>query len=208
MRKNAAKEHTSDVMEYSNAHIAFLKKHETTPRKELATLFNTEFGTNQTDKAIKSKCKTLGLKCGRDGRFQKGCVSLNKGIKGLKGANKTSFKRGNTPHNAKKVGSIVKHVDRNNYTYLRIKIAEPNKWQMLHAYIWEHKHGKIPKGHCVIFKDKNTFNLCLDNLMLVSRNELARLNQKYSTIDNSLREVALQVIKIQSEVIKKHRTLQ
>ena len=194
------------IMEYSKIHIAFLKKHETTPRKELTALFNTEFGTNQTDKAIKSKCKTLGLKCGRDGRFQKGCVALNKGIKGLKGANKTSFKRGNTPHNAKKVGSIVKHIDKNNYTYLRIKIAEPNKWQMLHAYIWEHKHGKIPKGFCIIFKDKNTFNLRLDNLMLVSRNELARLNQKYPTIDKSLREVALQVIKIQSEVIKKQRS--
>ena len=85
---------------------------------------------------------------------------------------------------------------------MRIKIAEPNEWKMLHAYIWEHKHGKIPKGYCVIFKDKNTLNMSLDNLMLVSRNELVRLNQKYSDIDKSLKEIALQVIKIQNEVIK------
>ena len=193
-------------MEYSKIHIAFLKKHETTPRKELTALFNTEFGTNQTDKAIKSKCKTLGLRCGRDGCFPKGNVPFNKGTKGLTGANKTSFKRGGTPPNKKGVGSITKRKDKNGYTYQHIKIAEPNQWQMLHVYIWEQKHGKIPEGHCVIFKDKNPDNVSLNNLVLVSRNELARLNQKYSSIDTSLREVALQVIKVQNEVIKKQRS--
>lgn len=192
-------------MEYKDIHIAFLKEHETMPRKELTTLFNTEFGTNQTDKAIKSKCKTLGLKCGRDGCFSKGSVPFNKGTKGLTSANKTSFKQGVTPPNKKGVGSITKRKDKNGYTYMLIKIAEPNKWQMLHAYIWEHKHGKIPKWYCVIFKDKNTDNVSLANLMLVSRNELARLNQKYSHIDTSLKEVALQVIKIQSTVSKIER---
>ena len=102
----------------------------------------------------------------------------------------------------KKVGSVSYRKDKNGYWYMRIKIAEPNKWQMLHAYIWEHKHGKIPKNHCVIFKDKNTLNARLDNLMLVSRAELVRLNQKYSNIDKSLKDTALQVIKISSEIRK------
>lgn len=93
-------------------------------------------------------------------------------------------------------------IDKNGYLYMRIKIAEPNKWQMLHAYIWEHKHGEIPKGHCVIFKDKNTLNTRLDNLMLISRVELVRLNQKYTHIHENLKETALQVIKISNEIRK------
>ncbi len=194
------------MMKYTKTHIAFLKKHGTMPRKELTDLFNAKFSANQTCSAIKGKCTTLGLKCIGDGRFQQGSVPTNKGTKGLNGANKTSFKPGNTPQNIKKVGSISKHKDKNGSTYLCIKIAEPNKWQMLHSYIYEHKHGKIPKGFCVIFKDKNTFNVSLDNLMLVSRNELVRLNQKYPTIDKSLKETALQVIKIQHEVIKIKKT--
>lgn len=189
-------------MEYTKTHIAFLRKHGSLPRAEITALFNAKFSTTQKVHCISNMCKKFGFKSLSNGRFQKGSVPFNKGVKGFMGANKTSFKPGLTPHNAKKVGSIVKHIDTNNYTYLRIKIAEPNKWQMLHAYIWEHKHGKIPKGHCVIFKDKDTFNLRSDNLMLVSRNELARLNQKYPTIDKSLKEVALQVIKIQNQVIK------
>ncbi len=85
---------------------------------------------------------------------------------------------------------------------MHIKVAEPNKWQMIHVYIWEQKHGKIPKGHCVIFKDKNTLNTRLDNLMLVTRAELVRLNQKYAHIHGSLKETALQVIKVSTEIRK------
>lgn len=190
-------------MKYTEIHIAFLKEHGTITRKELAELFNAEFGTNATEDAIKQKCTKLGISSINTGRFQKGHAPANKGTKGFMGANKTSFNPGLTPHNTKKVGSISKVKDKNGYIYMRIKIAEPNKWQSLHAYIWEQKHGKIPEGFCVIFKDKNPDNVRLDNLMLVSRNELVRLNQKYPTIDKSLKEVALQVIKIQHEVIKK-----
>lgn len=192
-------------MIYTETHIAFLKEHGAMPRKELTDLFNAEFETYQTHKAISTRCKLLGLKCANDGRFPKGHAPFNKDTKGLMGANKTSFKKGDAPQNKKAVGSVSKVKDKNGYTYLRIKVAEPKKWQMLHAYIWEQKHGKIPKGFCVIFKDKNPLNVSLDNLMLVSRNELARLNQKYSTIDKSLKEVALQVIKIQNEVTKKEK---
>lgn len=192
-------------MNYTHMQIAFLKEHETVPRKELTELFNAEFGTQRTHKAIEGKCKVLGLKTGRNGCFQKGSTPCNKGTKGLMKVNKTSFKKGEIPHNTKGVGSISKRKDKNGHTYMLIKIDEPNKWQMLHAYIWEHKHGKIPKGFCVVFKDKNTLNMSLDNLMLVSRNELLGLNKKYPTIDTSLRDVALQVIKIQNAVIKKEK---
>lgn len=195
-------------MKYLEEHEDFLKQHEKTPRKELAELFNAKFGTAVSHKGLGQKCVKLGLVCPNTGCYKKGSVPLNKGTKGLKGANKTSFALGNLPANTRKVGYISTRRDKNGSLYMHIKIAEPRRWQMLHAYIWEHKHGKIPKGYCVIFKDKNTLNTRLDNLMLVSRAELVRLNQKYADIHENLKETALQVIKISHEIIKtkKHRS--
>lgn len=191
-------------MKYTERHIAFFKEHGTVSEKELADLFNATFGTNQAGDALKQKCIKLGIfSATNTGCFKKGSVPVNKGTKGLMQANKTSFKCGDIPKNTKRVGTISTRQDKNGHLYMHIKTAEPNQWQMLHVYIWEHKHGKVPEGHCVIFKDKNTLNVALDNLMLVSRNELARLNQKYSGLDKSLKEVALKVIKIQNEVVKK-----
>ena len=189
-------------MKYLKKHEDFLRKHEATPRKKLTELFNAKFKTQVSNNGLEQKCRKIGLVCPNNGCFKKGNIPANKGKKGLMKANKTSFSFGNRPTNAKKVGSIVTRKDKNGSLYMRIKIEEPNIWQMLHVYIYEHKHGKIPKGYCVIFKDKNTLNTRLDNLMLVSRDELVRLNQKYAYIDEKLKETALQVIKI-SKVIRK-----
>lgn len=194
-------------MKYLKIHEDFLRKHETTPRKELAELFNDKFKTQISHKGLAQKCRKLGLVCPNNGRFQKGSVPANKGTKGLTGANKTSFRPGNVPPNTRKARSISTRKAKNGNSYMHIKVAEPNKWQMLHVYIWETKYGKIPKGYCVIFKDKNTLNTRLDNLMLVSRAELVRLNQKYAYIDERLKETALQVIKINDAIIKKSKKL-
>ena len=190
-------------MKYLKIHEDFLREHEATPRKELAELFNAKFNVQVSVKGLSQKCRKIGLVCPDNGRFKKGSVPANKGTKGLTGANKTSFRPGNVPPNTRKARSISTRKAKNGNSYMYIKIAEPNKWQMFHIYIWETKHGKIPKGYCVIFKDKNTLNTRLDNLMLISRAELARLNQKYAYIDKSLEETALQVIKINDEIRKK-----
>ncbi len=192
-------------MKYLEIHEDFLETHEATPRKELTRLFNNRFGTNVPYKALSQKCRKIGLVCPNNGCFSRGHTPANKGTKGIMKSNKTSFQKGNTPLNIKKVGIISTIRDKNGYMYMYIKIAEPNKWQKLHLYIWEQKHGKIPKGYCVIFKDKNTLNMSLDNLMLVSKAELARLNQKYSTIDESLKETALHVVRVSSAIMKKSK---
>ena len=132
-------------MKYLKKHEDFLKQYETTPRKELAKLFNAKFKTEVSHKALCQKCRKLGLICPNNGRFQKGNIPANKGKKGFMGANKTSFTVGSRPKNSKKVGCIVSRKDINGSLYMHIKIAEPSKWQMLHVYIYEQKHGKIPK---------------------------------------------------------------
>lgn len=189
-------------MKYSKEHEDFLREHESTSRKELTNIFNNKFKTEVSVKGLSQKCRKIGLICSNNGCFKKGSIPANKGTKGLMSSNKTSFKRGNIPKNIKKIGSISTRKDKNGSLYMHIKIAEPRKWQMLHVYIWESKYGKIPKGHCVIFKDKNTLNTSLDNLMLISRAELVRLNQKYAHIHESIKETALQVIKISNAIRK------
>lgn len=62
--------------------------------------------------------------------------------------------------------------------YVDIKIADPNKWKGKHILIWEELHGPVPKGHAVIFADGNNRNFDPENLLLVSRKQLVRMNQR------------------------------
>jgi hypothetical protein len=64
-----------------------------------------------------------------------------------------------------------------------IKVSDPNKWRLKHNVIWEEIHGQIPKGHCIIFLDGNRLNLELDNLHLITRAQLARLNHHHLISD-------------------------
>jgi hypothetical protein len=50
---------------YAKHEIAFLKKHASMPRRELAQLFNDTFNTSVSYAAIKTKCTVLGFKTGR-----------------------------------------------------------------------------------------------------------------------------------------------
>lgn len=190
-------------MKYTKEHELFFIKHEVTPRKKLTKLFNKKFNAEQNVRNIAQKCRKMGLTCPNDGCFKKGSIPSNKGKKGFMGANKTSFAKGNIPPNVKKTGTISYRKDKSGRHYAYMKLSEPNKWKILHVYIWEQKYGEIPKGHCIIFKDKDTLNTNINNLMLVSRAELARLNQKYAYIDKSLKDTALQIIKINEEIRKK-----
>ena len=54
-------------MKYLKEHEDFLRKHETTPRKELAKLFNTKLKTEVTYKALGQKCINIALVCPNNG---------------------------------------------------------------------------------------------------------------------------------------------
>lgn len=58
-----------------------------------------------------------------------------------------------------------------------IKIGQ-NKWVQLHRYIWEQSNGPVPKGHVIIFGDGNYLNTNLDNLVLVSHQQLITMNER------------------------------
>lgn len=141
---------------------------------ELALRFNEEFGTNLTKDQLRWYKKNHKLPNGLDAKFKKGNIPYNKGTKGIVKPNKTSFKKGNIPPNHRPIGSERINID----GYTEVKVGEPNKWKFKHRIIWEEKFGVIPRGHAVMFADRNKQNFEIDNLILVSTRQLQIMNNK------------------------------
>lgn len=140
---------------------------------EMTDRLNNMFGTHYTKSQMKSFYKNNGLNSGLDGRFVKGHPAFNKGVSTGGGPEETRFDKGNRPYNTLPVGTRTKKAD----GYWAVKTAEPNVWELIHRRIWEGHNGKIPPGHVVIFGDGNKDNLDVNNLILVSKRQLVRMNQ-------------------------------
>ena len=166
--KGEGSKYPFEIQEFINCHYIG------TGHETMAKLVNEAFGTNYTKEQIKGYYARHKLDSGLTGRFIKGQESWNKGKpKTWVGGEETQFKKGHIPANHRQVGSERVNVD----GYAEIKVAEPNKWRLKHNVIWEQHHGPIPKSHCVIFGDGDKQNLDINNLILVSRKQLVRLNQ-------------------------------
>ena len=139
-------------------------------------------------KAVRAKGKKMGLSKMHSikGHFTKGHEPWNKGkaVGNHSGNKSTQFKKGHLPKCHQPVGSIKTRTRSNRFTssgepvkYLWIKIAEPNKWQMLHIYNWLQHHGEIPAGKILVFKDKDTTNCSINNIEAITRAENMIRNQ-------------------------------
>lgn len=163
-------------MKYTKEQLSFLSKNRKLQRNELTERFNQTFNTNKSVTAINSLCEKYKFLTGRTGQFVKGQDSWNKGIRGYLSTNKTSFKKGNMPHNHKPIGS--ERLDKEGYIYRKVADTrnKKNDWKMVHILLWEKYNGAVPLNHAVIFKDNNKNNISIENLELVSRSELMRRN--------------------------------
>lgn len=111
-------------------------------------------------------------------KFQKGHVPWNAGLKGtytLPCENEQSFKAGKAHPRYRPVGS-----ERVEKGVIVIKVAE-RKWIPKHRHLWEQEHGPIPKNHVIIFGNRDREDFRSENLLLVSRAQLAVIN-KYNLI--------------------------
>lgn len=149
--------------------------------KELTKLFNKTYGTNLSYKALMSAGKRHGIKTGRVSQFQKGHEPWNKGLKGINfGGKETQFKPGHRPHTWLPIGS--ERITKDGYVEVKVRDIRGGQyyknWKGKHVLIWEQYHGRpVPPGHAVIFADGNKRNFDPDNLLLVSRAQLVRMNQ-------------------------------
>lgn len=132
-------------------------------------------------------------------RYKKGNPTWNKNVKGYMGANVTSFKKGQLPHNTKSIGD--EKLNKEGHTLVKIG---HKKWIRKHRLIWEQANGPIPKGFYIRIKDGNKENYNLDNMELVTMAENMRRNTMHrypEELKNTMR--ALQKLK---RTIKKHGT--
>lgn len=138
-----------------------------------------------TESAVSAKAFKLQLftnpdfkqACARKTSFSKGHVPFNKGKKMPEATydkcKATMFKKGHETVQTKYDNCISirrDHEQRGGPPYKYIRLSK-SKWIPLHVHIWQKKHGKIPKGMIVIFKDGDTMNCKIDNLEMISRAE-------------------------------------
>lgn len=185
--------------QYTEEHLNYLRElcDEGFFNDEITKKFNEKFGTNKTERAIKSIRGKYGITTSARNYFKKGHTPWNKGKRGYMGPNKTSFKKGEIPPNYLPVGSERVTVD----GYLEVKVKDPNVWKGKHVLIWEEHNGPVPEGHCIIFGDGNKENLDINNLICVSRGQLLKLNQ-HGLIKNDadLTRTGVIIVDLQSKI--------
>ena len=160
---------------WSDEEIDFLREHyKKHTIREMVPMFNERFNVGITFNQIKGTLRRYNITSGRDGKYKKNQPSWNKGKKGLNtGGEKGWFKVGNKPLNYKPVGT--ERV--NKQGYVEVKVKDPRTWKGKHIVIWEQQNGPVPKGHVILFGDGDKTNLNIENLLLVSRQQLSWLNK-------------------------------
>lgn len=174
---------------YTQEHINYIEDNiQGCPFNDLTDRFNKRFGMKLSVDIMISLADRHGLHNGRDCRFnkgheptqfKKGHTPWNKGKKGINtGGEATQFKPGHKPANWMPIGS--ERINGDGYVDVKVQDGQQqNNWKGKHILIWEKHHGRsAPKGHAVIFGDGNRRNFDPENLILVSRKQLVRLNQK------------------------------
>ena len=150
--------------------------------QELADLLNKTFGLSITARQMNSYKKNHGLQSGLNFQFKKGQKAWNKGMKGLdlagENGRKTQFKKGHRPQNYRPIGS--ERIDsKDGYTVIKVQDegAWNERWRHKHVVLWEKENGPVPKGYVIIFADRDKRNFNMENLLLVSRAQLALMNK-------------------------------
>lgn len=142
---------------------------------ELQKRVNERFNLQITSNQIKGWKARNKVNSGLTGRFVEGQESWNKGRTGIHypGSEKGWFTKGQDPVNHRVVGS--ERITKDGY--IEIKTAEPSTWRLKHVVEWEKHNGLVPDRHAIIYLDSDRLNTNIKNLKLITRGELARMNQ-------------------------------
>jgi hypothetical protein len=116
---------------------------------------------------------------GRAHQFTKGQVPFNKGLKGINypGSVPTQFKPGQKPHSWAPIGT--ERISKGGYMQRKVSDTGYRRrdWIAVHILVWqEHTGQQLPKGHAVVFRDRDVKNLDPANLECITRAELMARN--------------------------------
>ncbi|WP_151675776.1 HNH endonuclease signature motif containing protein [Acinetobacter soli] len=186
------------AIKYTPEQLDYIKTNCSLERKELTANVNRIFGTYFTVDAIKSLCKRKQWNTGRTGHFIKDHKPWNTGTKGVCKPNSGNFQKGQITWNKKPVG-YERICSKDGYVL--IKVAEPNVFKLKHRVVWEQVNGAVPDGHIVAFKNMDRTDCRIENLMLMSKSEMARFNQSFKLLANDLnKESCLLMAKVKAKI--------
>lgn len=128
---------------------------------------------------------------GQQTRFKPGQSSWNKGKKFDAGgrSKETRFTKGQRPHTWLPIGTERVSAE----GYLERKLTDTGctrrDYVPVHRIVWRDAGRDIPPGHALVFKDGNKRNFDLDNLELVTRQELMRRNSYHNNYPKEVGEI-------------------
>ena len=142
---------------------------------EIREAFFAKFKRHLNSNTLMSFISRNNVYTGRTGQFQKGQESPYKGKPRPSHWKKpmVGVKNGIEYQMYMPIGSTRKTKE----GYIEVKLTDSHRWKLLHRAVWESANGPVPNNHVVIFADGNKSNVSIENLMLVSRGELAVLNK-------------------------------
>ncbi len=151
---------------------------------EIRDAFKSRFGWLPESKNFpKNYIHNHKLNTGKTGRFKKGHIPANRGKRVSKDTYEkckgTMFKQGNLPPSTDPIGTEKRLWD--GYTWVKVNnIPNAKKsvnWKQKHRLVYEQHYGAVPKNHIVIFLDGDKENFNPENLVAITRGELAILNR-------------------------------
>lgn len=188
---------------FSHAEAEFITEgYKTMTLPDLTEAFNARFPRKSLNQ-IRAFTRNHGITSGRTGCFEKGQTPWNLGKKGYMGANATSFKAGNLPHNKRRLWS--ERIGKDGFIEISVpeknpRTGHPTRFKHKHVWLWECENGPVPKRHAVAFKDGNNQNCVIENLMLVTRAELLAMNlHGYKNMPEELKPSVLALAKLEAK---------
>ena len=128
---------------------------------------------------------------GQQTRFKPGHQTWNKGMNFTAGgrSKETQFQPGTRPHTWRPIGTERVSAD----GYLERKITDTGctrrDYVPVHRIVWREAGRDIPPRHALVFRDGNKRNFDLDNLELVTRQELMRRNSYHNNYPKTIGEL-------------------
>ena len=119
------------------------------------------------------------------GQFKVGHQTWNKGLKGYMGANRTSFAKGNLPHNTNGLGTVTRWERLRRSGYREVAYIINIDWKGARKphnsykwYLWEVDNQQDrPDNTVICIKNGNPDDLRVENFELITRAELLKRNR-------------------------------
>jgi len=206
----------SDVTKlFTEEQEAFIRENaQGLPNKDLTQLFNDRFNTQFKVTQIVAFKSRHHISSGITGTFQKGQTPHNKGKKvtdymsaeAIENTKATRFKKGLRPPNRLPIGS--ERITKDGYT--EVKVADKqgnNNFRAKSHVVWEeHNNDRVKPGEAVVYLDKDITNFNPDNLVKITRSDLAIMNKQGLWTEHvKTNEVAINIARLKSKVSERKK---